>query len=316
MKLRRKRILRRSALILSFWASAQISLANIEITLTNAFIDKFKDRATIDASFIVDKAHPHPNAPKNDGDLHAAGRADEVGLPIVAEIMNAASQRAAVDAIHKTEGSGNPIPLVGVWRLWCEHGGDSQQIQGQPLQPFATTNPPHVFEIHPITKLDMTSIIAALHPIQGYKPKDAETAFLKYESLKSHITLGSDTTTLVTTMAGYNYVEFVALPLPDETPDTFSDGSGVFAAVHDLNGGLLVHKRRMIFVKNSPEEQALNSLKPGEGMHVLGVPRISLKLLSYRIEHHSENEQMLDWGLPYEMVIVGYYGKVASSLTD
>ena len=60
----------------------------------------------------------------------------------------------------------------------------------------------------------------------------------------------------------------------------------------------------------------MNSLKPGEGMHVLGVPRISLKLLSYRITHHTENEQMLDWGLPYEIVIVGYYGKFASSLTD
>ena len=29
-------------------------------------------------------------------------------------------------------------------------------------------------------------------------------------------------------------------------PGHFSDGSGVFAAVHDLNGGLLIHKRRMI----------------------------------------------------------------------
>src|SRR5713101_5072420 len=95
--------------------------ANIEITLKNDFIEQYKDRATISASFIVDKAHAHPNPPKNDGDLHAAGRADEVGLPIVAEIMNAASQKAAVNAIHKAEGSENPISLIGVWRLWCEH---------------------------------------------------------------------------------------------------------------------------------------------------------------------------------------------------
>src|SRR5437016_232383 len=152
-----------------------------------------------------------------------------------------------------------------------------------------------------------------LTPIQGYKPKDAETAFLKYESLKSHITLTADTTTILTTMAGYNYVEFVAVPLPNEHQETFSDGSGVLAAVYNLDGSLLVHKRRMVFVKDSPEETALKSLKPGEGMHVLGVPRISLKLLSYRVAHHGENEQMLDWGLPYELVIVGFYGKVPAS---
>jgi hypothetical protein len=302
-----------AVLFLLFGLVANSLFANIEITLKNDFIEKYKDQATISASFIVDKAHPHPNAAKNDGDLHAAGRADEVGLPIVAEIMNAASQKPAVDAIHKAEGSGNPIPLIGVWRLWCEHGGDSQQVQGQPLQPFTTTNPPHVFEIHPITQFNTTSIIGALHPIQGYKPKDAETAFLKYESLKSHIKPGPNTTTLVTTMAGYNYVEFVAVPLPNETPDTFGDGSGVLASAHTLDGSLLVHKRRMVFVKDSPEEKAFKSLKAGEGMHVLGVPRISLKLLSYRLAHHSENEEMLDWALPYELVIVGYYGKVPAS---
>lgn len=287
--------------------------ANIEITLKNDFIEQYKDRATISASFIVDKAHRRANPPKSDGDLHAAGRAEEIGLPIVAEIMNAAGQKKAMDAIHKAEGNGNPIPINGVWRIWCEHGGDSQQVQGQPLQPFKTTNPPHVFEIHPITKFNSSSIIGALHPIQGYKPKDAEMAFLKYESLRSHISLGAGTTSLVTTMAGYNYVEFTAVPIADEHQEEFSDGTAVFAAARTLDGDLLVHKRRMVFVKDSPEEKALKALKQGEGMHVLGIPRISLKLLSYRVAHHGENEQMLDWGLPYEIVIVGFYAKVPAS---
>src|ERR1700732_4857845 len=103
--------------------------ANIEITLKNEFIEKFKYATTISVSFVVDKAHKHPNPPPKDADLHVAGRADEVGLAIVAEIMNAATQKPAVDAIHAAEGSGTAIPLTGVWRIWCEHGGDVQQIQ-------------------------------------------------------------------------------------------------------------------------------------------------------------------------------------------
>jgi hypothetical protein len=303
-----------AALLLFLSVVCSSLFANIEITLKNDFIEQFKDRATISVSFVVDKAHRQPNPPQKDADLHAAGRADEVGLPMVAEIMNAASQKSAVDAIHNVEGTGNPVPLTGVWRIWCEHGGDDKQVQGEPLEPFDTTNPPHVFQIHPITRFNSTSILGSLHPIdKKFKTKDAETAFGQYEQLKSHITLNGDTTTILTTMAGYNYVEFVTAPLQNQHPASFPDGTGVLATVYDLNGHLLVHKRRMVFVKDSPEENALKSLKPGEGMHVLGVPRISLKLLSFRVAHHAENEQMLDWSLPYEVVIVGFYGKVPAS---
>jgi len=303
-----------AALILVLNLVCSSLFANIEITLKNDFIEQNKDRATISVSFVVDKAHAHPNPPQKDADLHAAGRADEVGLPMVAEIMNAASETSAVDAIHNVEGTGNPVPLTGVWRIWCEHGGDDKQVQGEPLEPFDTTNPPHVFQIHPITRFNSTSILGSLHPIdKKFKTKDAETAFGQYEQLRSYITLNGDTTTILTTMAGYNYVEFVTAPLQNQHPASFPDGTGVLATVYDLNGHLLVHKRRMVFVKDSPEENALKSLKPGEGMHVLGVPRISLKLLSFRVAHHAENEQMLDWSLPYEVVIVGFYGKVPAS---
>ena len=67
-----------AALFLLFGLLASSVLANIEITLKNEFIEKYKDEATISASFIVDKAHPHPNPPKKDGDLHAAGRAEKL----------------------------------------------------------------------------------------------------------------------------------------------------------------------------------------------------------------------------------------------
>lgn len=304
------------ALVLLLGLLAGSVCANIEITLKNEFIEQFKDTATISVSFVVDKAHKKPNPATKDADLHVAGRADEVGLAIVAEIMNAASQKTAVDAIHAAEKNHQPVPLTGVWRIWCEHGGDVQQNQGEPLQPFKTTNPPHVFEIHPITTLNSKSIIGSLHPIAGYKPKQAEAAFLKYESLKSHIRVGAGTTSLTTTMAGFNYVEFMLVPLAAENEDAMVDGTAILAEARTLEGEVLVHKRRMVFVKDSPEEKALRKLKAGEGMHVLGVPRISLKLLSYRAAHHTENEQMLDWGLPYEIVVVGYYGKVRAEEID
>ena len=93
--------------------------AQIEITLKNSFIEKFKNRVTVDTTFTVDKAHIKPNPPKKDADLHIAGRAPEIGLAIVAEIMNAKGEDAAVDLIHGAEGTGQTIKVSGAWRLWC-----------------------------------------------------------------------------------------------------------------------------------------------------------------------------------------------------
>src|SRR5712692_3144498 len=138
--------------------------AEITITLKKDFIEKFKNRATIDATYTVDKAHQKPNPPSKDGDIHVAGRAPEIGLAAVAEVMNAAGQPKALALVKDAQGSGTPVKMTGAWRIWCEHGGDVEHIQGDPLDPFLTTNPPHVFEIHPLLTLNDVNVTT------GWKP--------------------------------------------------------------------------------------------------------------------------------------------------
>src|SRR5215470_10531944 len=92
------------------------------LILKKAFVAKFKDRATIDATFFVDHAHKKPNPGAKDGDMHVAGRApNEIGLPMVAEVMNAKDEKKAVDSIHAVEGTGKSVEISGAWRLWFEH---------------------------------------------------------------------------------------------------------------------------------------------------------------------------------------------------
>jgi hypothetical protein len=297
--------LRNKSCVVIFILSTASALANIEITLTNDFIEKYKDRVTIDTSFTVDKALAHPHAAKDDAELHIAGRAPEVKLPMVAEIMNAASQQDAMDVIHHAEGTSSAVPMTGVWRIWCEHGGESVQVQGRSVPKLNTTNPAHVFEVHPIVSLAGKSLLDSIHLIEGYDPKEAERAFKTYEGVSCHMSLKSKQTTVTTTMAGDNFVEFVLKPT--ESPHKLVDGTALLAAAYDLHGDLLVNERRMVFIKGSPPETALKALSPGQAMHVLGMPRLSLKLLSYRRQHHSEFEHMLDWGLPYEIVVLAVY---------
>lgn len=294
--------------------------AQIQITLKNSFIEKFKDRATIDATFTVDKAHKKPNPPSKDGDLHIAGRAPEIGLATVSEIMNAKDEDTAVQTIHAAEQTHNPVKLSGAWRIWCEHGGESQQVQGATLQPFDTTNPDHVFEIHPITGLDGKSISESLKPIDGFATKDAEQAFTSYENKKCQLVPNGTkkTTTIITSMGGFNYVEF-RIKL-HSVPFAVEDGMMVFATVMTLKASgdpandeneeddaILVRNRRMVFVKGTAPEAAVKSLTKGAVLHVLGVPRICLKLVSFRRQNTKKFPGILNWNLPYEMLIVAVY---------
>ena len=292
---------------LALFAFTAAAHAQVEITLNNSFISEFRDRATITATYTVDKSHHKPNPPAKDGDIHVAGRAPEIGLATVAEIMNAKEQKPAMDAILAVEGTATSVKITGAWRLWPEHAGGDPQVQGAALEQFTTTNPDHVFQIHPIATVNAISVRSSFHPIAGFKPKDAESAFRSYENLRCTIMPGADTTKLMTNMAGFNYVKF-RIDLVDE-PVALDDGTKVFASVSTLDGDLLVRKRRMIFVKDTPPDKAVRKLHKGDHLTVLGIPRVDLALVQWRAEHAQERPEVLDWNLPYEMIVVGVFAE-------
>lgn len=279
--------------------------AQSRIVMKNSFIETYKNRVTITANYTVDKAHRGPNTAAKDADLHIAGRAPEIGLPTVAEIMNAAEDKDAMDKIHEVEGTGTPVAIAGAWRLWPEHGGADDQVQGAPLEAFDTTNPDHVFEIHPITRVGTFATSSSIKWIEGYSPKDAARAFEAFENHRCQLSYNarSKTTTITTAMIGNNYVEFV-IKL-NEAPHTVDDGLMVMAQVLTTDGELVVHKRRMIFIGGTSEAAAMAGKKKGDEIHVLGIPRVDLALVAYRTAHRKSDPEILNWNLPYEMIIVG-----------
>lgn len=151
---------------------AAITFPDITIMLKNDFIETYRSRFSIQGSFKIDKALAKPNPGSEDGDLHVAGRSDSFGLATVAEIMNARDSNVAVESVHQHEGKG-PVDLIGVWRIWCEHGGNTTHVQGNLLKPFITTNPDHVFEVHPILKLGGIDLTNTLHTIPGFNERGA-----------------------------------------------------------------------------------------------------------------------------------------------
>jgi hypothetical protein len=299
------------SLLLNLWTQGQIS-----ISLRKTFIDSIKNKITIKANYQIYFAHKHANAAANDGDLHFAGYDRKIGLPIVAEIMNAKDQTDAVALVHQKEGNGTPsetVALTGVWRLWCEHPGDIFDFkQGKNDIAIENTNPPHVFEIHPAIKIDDLDLSPSLHEINDFKYKDAEDAFGRYANLRCKLSKKGKYVLLETNGIGYNYVDFW-IKLNSDSKLRVTDGLFAYCSVYNSSfdpedpeeDNLISHKLRIGFIKGSVLYAKIDSLSKGSFVHVVGIPRIDLALVSWRIEHATDRPEALEWNLPLEMIAVG-----------
>lgn len=284
------------------------------VVLKKSFVEKYKDRATIEADFYVDHAHVRPNSPAKDGDMHVAGRSpNEVGLPMVAEVMNAAqsSQQQAVKRIHDVEGGDRAVHIAGAWRLWFEHPAQ-KQIQFASVPVADNTNPDHSFEIHPITEFDEEDISTSFQPIRGFTPYDAKKAFPYYESLTATVSSTDSAISIESKKSQYNYAEFY-IQLKGAPLKLADGGYAVLADVFDSDSEdddeAIATGVRMIFVPGTPPLQKLTHDKLGQSdeLHVIGIPRINLNAIYAFVQ--ANNGRTATRKLPYEMIIVAVIGK-------
>jgi hypothetical protein len=286
--------------------AARVAADKVLIELDRSFIETYKNRVTIDATFTVDATSDSPNPGMFDGDLHFAGRAPEIGFRLVGEIMNAATVDSAVAIVHRAKTTEQPLRLTGVWRLWPEHAFGARQVQGDSVPPLTNANPDHVFEIHPITRLAGRDLLGTFHPVEGYDPRGGRRGFEIYEGAELELELKPETVVLDVSTGLYNDVHFI-LQLTSEKPLIVPDGRFVTAAVLDQTGRLLVERVRMVFTKGSAPERLIRNSKPGARLHVWGMPRVSFAQLSDRMRAAERNPALLKGKLPYEILVLAVY---------
>ena len=253
-------------------------------------------------------AHAKPNSGAKDGDMHAAGRAPkEIGLPMVAEVMNAAAadEQGAITVIHAKEGQNQPVAVTGAWRLWFEHPPASgSQIQFAVVPPAADTNPDHCFEIHPLTNVGGNDLVTSFHDIKDFKPKDARAAFASYEKLSVTMAATDTGLTLSSAKSGFNYVLFT-MRVSGKTTTLKDKGIAVLADVlpdDSVDADVLAQNIRMIFVPGTTPFPQGKALKNGDTLTVLGIPRVNLNAISSFLS--KAGSAQVTRKLPYEMIIV------------
>lgn len=296
---------RRVSIIYASIAS-ELMPGEVLIELSRSFVETYKNRVTIKASFTVDETMASPNPRLFDGDLHFAGRAPEIGLRLVGEIINAATADTAVALVRAAKSSQRPLQLTGVWRLWPEHAVGPKHEQGRPAAPLTNANPDHAFEIHPVTKLGNLDLLPTFQTVEGYKPGSPKTFTEVYEKAECNLKVGPATVTLSVTTGLYNDVHFV-MRIADDRQLVVGDGRFVLASALDEEGNVLVERLRTVFVKGSSPERAIRSLKRGARLHVWGLPRVDFSEISRRVTAAASDSAALKGKLPYEIIVLGVY---------
>jgi hypothetical protein len=296
----------RSATTVYLNVNGMFSSKEIEIEINKSFIEKYKDRVTIATTFTVDKAMQNPIARVFDGDLHMSGRAPEIALPAVAEIANGAMAKKAMALVHGAEGTGKPLKISGVWRIWPEHGGGEKQDQGEPLVAMTSDNPSHVFEIHPVTRIGDVEVLDTFVPVEGFLPGDAQACFEIYEKVECTLTVKPSAVSMVTRKGLRNDVEFI-MEITEDRQIKVPGGRFVIASARDLKGNLLVKRLRMVFTQDTPPEKVVRRLKRGNRLHVFGIPRVDFAEISRRAMGSQKDPALLVKPLPYEIIICGVY---------
>jgi len=224
--------------------------------------------------------------------------------------MNAKKELEAVARANAVEGRSQKVNITGVWRIWPEHGGDHEFTQGTTTSPATTTNPDHILEIHPLTEFDAIDVASSIGKISGFKYKKADEAFERYETTRFHLdcSAGASTVRMTMSMVGYNYTKFT-LVLNEDVSHTMQDGGKAFkAAILDSHGDTLVTEERMILIPGTAAFETLKDAREGVEYTVLGMPRVSLSLVSWRCAHADDKPWVLNWDIPYEMVILAVFG--------
>ena len=290
-------------------APLQAQAGNYEIRLKRAWAMAFADRTSVDASMEIRHTHTKANRVRSggdDGDIHFSGVSSDIGLPFVAEVVNAGlpAQGAAVATIVQKQASGQRLAITGAWRLWLEHPSLRQTQGGSNAFNPDNTNPDHSFEIHPARRVDQQNLGGSFVPIAGYQAYKADVAFPYFDGCVVTIKASSSGISIRSKKLKYNYVEF-GIELAS-APTTVQDGYIVSARVLADDGeeaadGL----RRMIFVQGTKAALAVQNASAGARLRVLGIPRISLNKVISLVE--SNGTRQFNAQLPYEMIIVGVF---------
>ena len=272
------------------------------IKLEKSLIDEIKNKITLHENYqllSIGKVKPA----KEDGDLHTAGKIERIGLPIVAELMNSKFQKNVIQYLKRklTDTLNNYLKLSGAWRIWKEHSLKNSQIQFRNFRIW-DSNPPHVFEIHPITKIDTFDLLKSVIDIKGYDYRSIKNFVDSVRIISLEISSSGKFIILKPSKIenwAANHLEFF---FKIKNVNRIADGTTLVGDIYNCvnTRKKLASNIRIHFIKNTDADIKLEKNKVGDMIHVAGISRLDLTKIDTKIK----KKKVIP--LPYEFIIIAY----------
>lgn len=278
------------ALLMATVASAQT------VKLRKSFVDSLRHRVTFTDTFEVFK---YTGKASEDGDAHGVVSCKTIALPCVAELMNKKEHPAPSSALKNALAQKDSIVLKGVWRMWWEHAGKGNQQQGASYN-IETANAAHIFEMHPLLEVDTHKVYASFIP-KGFHPP--AKAFAAYAKRECTLSADKEYITIQSKMVGYNYVHAFIVKPQLEAVDSLTDGLRFKAMVKDPAGAIVAKEATFVLMAGTPVQEKFNSIKEGEMLEAVIMPRLSFHAVCDYLEKHPHAPVTIP--IPYEMVVLG-----------
>jgi len=292
------------------------------LVLKKAWAEKYRNRLSIEAKVTI----LHVSSKELDADIHGGSRENQIGLPMVAEILNGTQPKQKATRTEISPDQGSPVKTIyGAWRLWFEHpphgGGTQCQDFGNQAPGICTSqslsgpdsNPDHSFEIHPVFAINQVASVGKSSMVllpDNKGVKESVKAFQDYGNKNQILTIARSGSgiTLNSKVIGDNYVRMRIRVTKAKSSSTTTvrddgsvDGGWVLAdVISDDDDRVLATGTRVFYFLESAPGNALQKSAPGTELEILGMPRLNLDTI-LRV---SEGKDAIAIPLPIEFVAV------------
>jgi hypothetical protein len=294
--------------LLSFFFALPSFLYGAELWLRESLLQQHAQTILITIQARPEKIGKQAHPLKKDCDLHFPLRSVDIRVPILGEIKNACSHPEGValttwaNKLKPLEGE--LIEAEGVLRIWLEHPppGNAIQCECQKVPTYKDSNPPHMVELHPLTRLGETSFLEMTkritkgdQPYVGFKAGQLAANLGKKTITIRRATKGGETYIVMKSPSiKFNHWSFRARVL--DSSEQRPDGHVFEVAV--LDGDQVVKDRlRVVTAAGTRADLAAETAQADEIVTLFGIVRLNLPVV--------ESEAGKKWKtipLPYELV--------------
>ncbi len=281
-----------------------------ELWLRESLVKKHAKDILVTIRAIPDHIGKRARPIKTGCDLDVPLRSEDITVPTIGRIQNACSYPGGVTPDYWSKKlmtlEGQSMEVEGVLRIWLEHTpkGGKKQCECDELPRYANSNPDHMVELHPLTRLGSASFLPMTREIR----KDG-TPYVSNLGGKLPSTLGRKK--IAVRRVNREGEAYIAIKGPRTGYSHWTILAVVMSIAEKRRGGhafdvAVIHrdgfmKRNLsaLTIEGTPADDGVETLQVNDEVVLFGIVRLDLALIERKAGQAWRTIPM-----PYELIVL------------